>query len=77
MKSKKDLKRKTGPETRSLTVIDLKAEDRVILKAMAKRCQVNHLVDFLEGIVMKEQGPNVVARFYDDPPELTNYEPTN
>jgi hypothetical protein len=50
-----------------VTVIDLEAEDRVILKAMAKRYQVNDLVDFLEGIVMKEQGPNVVARFYDDP----------
>jgi hypothetical protein len=67
MKPKKDVKRKTGPKTRSLTVIDLKAEDRVILKAMAKRYQVKDLVDFLEGIVMKEQGPNVVARFYDDP----------
>jgi hypothetical protein len=67
MKSKKDVKRKTGSETRAVTVIDLKAPDRAILKAMAKRYQVNDLVDFLEGIVMKEQGPNVVARFYDDP----------
>jgi hypothetical protein len=67
MKSKKDVKRKMGPETRFVTVIDLKAPDRVILKAMAKRYRVSDLVDFLEGIVMKEQGPNVGARFYDDP----------
>jgi hypothetical protein len=47
----------------------LEARDRATLEAMAKRYGVNHLIDFLEGIVMKEQGPTIVARFYDDPPE--------
>jgi hypothetical protein len=55
-------------ETRNIPLINLKARDRATLKTMAKRYGVNHLIDFLEGIVMKEQGPNIVARFYDDPP---------
>jgi len=52
-----------------ITLIDLNARDRATLMAMAKRYGVNHLIDFLEGIVMKEQRPTTVARFYDDPPE--------
>jgi hypothetical protein len=54
-------------ETRNIELIELKARDRATLQAMAKRYGVNHLIDFLDGIIMQEQGP--VARFYDDPPE--------
>ena len=54
-------------QTRKVPLIELKARDRALLAGMAKRYQVNNLVDFLEGIVMNEQGPTVVARFYDDP----------
>jgi hypothetical protein len=71
MKKKKDT---GGPdegiERRATAIIDLKAKDRAILEAMAKRYKVTNLVDFLEGIVIKKQGPNVVARFYDDPPSI-------
>ena len=71
MKKKKDT---GGPdegiERRVTAIIDLKAKDRAILEAMAQRYKVTNLVDFLEGVVMKEQGPNIVARFYDDPPSI-------
>jgi hypothetical protein len=56
-------------ETRSIALIELKARDRATLEAMAGRYGAGGLIDFLEGIVMKEQRPTIVARFYDDPPE--------
>jgi len=63
---KKKNKVESGVESHSIKQIELKAQDRKTLKAMAKRYKVKDLSDFLEGIVMKEQGPNVVARFYDE-----------
>jgi hypothetical protein len=63
---KKENKIESGIERHSINEIDLKVEDRATLKAMAKRYKVKELIDFLEGIVMKEQGPTIVARFYDD-----------
>jgi hypothetical protein len=54
-------------ETHKIELIELKARDRATLLVMAKRYGVNDLIDFLDGIMMKEQGPT--ARFYDDPPE--------
>ena len=55
-------------ETRNIELIELKARDRATLEAMAKRYGAGDLIDFLEGIVMKEQGPTIVGRFYDDQP---------
>ena len=63
---KKKNKVESGSESHFIKEIELKAQDQEILRAMAKRYKVKDLLDFLEGIVMKEQGPNVVARFYDD-----------
>jgi hypothetical protein len=56
-------------ETRDIALIELKARDHATLMAMAKRYGAGDLIDFLQGITMKEQRPTVVARFYDDPPE--------
>jgi hypothetical protein len=63
MKPKKERKKgvETHVETHAINPIDLKAEDREILAAMAKRYKTKTLLDFLEGIVTKEQGPNIVA----------------
>jgi len=60
---------KTPPkktEGHSIQEIELSPEDRQTLLAMAKRYQAKDLVDFLKGVVLKEQGPDVIARFYDE-----------
>jgi len=54
------------PERHSIRKIELSPEDRQTLLAMAKRYKAENLVDFLEGIVVKEQGSDVIARFYDE-----------
>jgi hypothetical protein len=51
-------------EGHDVALIELKASDRATLQAMAKRYGVSNLIDFLEGIVMQEQGPNIFCRFY-------------
>jgi hypothetical protein len=62
---KKKNRIESGVKTRSIKQIKLKPKDRKTLEAMAKRYEVVDLIDFLEGIVIVEQGPNVVASFYD------------